>query len=151
MGRVGPWTEADRQDLVEAMGVLRHGQQDCAARLRQLGLKADQSSVSSWATGRTGHPRSATVVILRKYIDEALGSKPAQSERAGDAGAFDDAVQELADEPVNREPMFGSRQGALVDALTERLKHGPDLSESEAEISRELFRVLRMRGGQGQE
>jgi transcriptional regulator with XRE-family HTH domain len=139
------WGLPDRQRLRAARGLHGHSQAACASRLRELGSgKADQTAVSRWERGHTGLPRPAALVAIRRYIDEVVERLPAEAPRAIGSEQphemFDSAVRD-----VTKEPLLGPRQADFVDAMIERLRSGPEMSDGDDRVRVDLMRILGLR------
>ena len=106
---------------------------------------ATQSSVSKWVTGEIQKPRRPTVDAIRAYVAESerfVGGEADQARAASqDGAAFAAAVRDLADEPL-----LGPRQGAALDAVTERIRSGQPMSEADERVIHHQWQVLGLLG-----
>lgn len=136
-----PSTDGVGQSLRRARRLHDHTQGACAEDLRRRGCIADQSAVSKWERGR--QPRGTSAAYIREYINEVNGGVP-----PGDTSAlvaadldldspFDAVVRQATDEPL-----LGPRQAEFVDAITERLRSGPPMTEADNAARAEQARIL---------
>lgn len=110
------------------MAAAGHDQADCADALRTTyGLaSASQPNVSRWLRGTRPH-KTARAALLR-YCEDFPSE---QAEEASRVAPDDVATLEELHRQVAGEVLLGPRQGALVDALIERLKTTPAPSSAE--------------------
>lgn len=155
-----PWGESERWAFRAAMRALGDSQKAAATRLRSLGYKADQGSISEWLDHRA--PNTGKREMLHAYIalaglpddDQAQSesyTRPSHDRTAGpteDATeirrAWNDTIGDISGE------ILGPRQGRLVDAGIARLESQTgDLTSGQLELFRELARILGLRPEDG--
>jgi transcriptional regulator with XRE-family HTH domain len=132
-------TDADPlgERLSRARAALGHTQEQCAARLRELGhAKASQTSVWRWESGAVQAPHVVARRAIDRYIAEAAVEHvtgPTEVE------AFEAAVRDLT-----AEPLFGELQREFLLARIKRHGNGPPLGEHDREEVEDLARTLRL-------
>ncbi len=152
-----PWGESEKLAFRAAMRSLGDKfQEDAATRLRAMGYKADQGSISEWLRDRM--PTDGKREMLYAYIALAgpIDDKPVDSDSSRDAA--DTVAPQLAQEAMaNRRAwndtvgdisgeILGPRQGRLVDAGIARLESQTgDLTSGELELFRELAKMVGLR------
>lgn len=135
-------TAADR--LSSAIELHRHTQEECAARLRELGAAAGthQSAVCNW---RLGHrtPQASSRRAILSYIEEAEAERQASTSADVDDASDEDRFQESVRSMTN-EPLFGPLQQAFIEAQITRLRDGPEMSAHDESARIDVMRLLRL-------
>jgi len=142
------WDDAARSRLVATRRALGHAQGDLVEELQKFGAPATtQPTISAWETGRTRRPPEEFIAAIATYCQQVPEhGRPGGGPASGSTGQddFDDVMR-----GVTEEPLLGEHQRALVEAMTERLRHGPPLSSEDAEAARWLRATLRVGSDDG--
>lgn len=135
----GTWGDPQRAELIRARLARGDSQEDCAARLRELGWKgASQTSVTRIETGAVRSPRSTSRAVLQAYVDEVPASSSTRSPT--DDGQFDALYRE-----ISAEPLLGEIQRDVVKAgIAHIATLNQPMNVHDAGVWSDLTRILRL-------
>lgn len=127
--------------LRAARALAEHKQEECAEALHTLGApRVPQPTISAWEN--KGVPPEARAAV-RAYVNQHLGAAVRDGlvhvAATGDPLQFEELARELSGEPL-----FTPRQGALIDAITERIARDSQFTSEDHAVINLVWNALRL-------